>query len=157
MTSRLTRSLSVATLLAALSLAGCGGGDDDDLGQFIGKWQWTTGSAMATCGGQPGNPNQLTGTFNVSKGTDAPLVIDISSDCNLRFQNAGNAATVRGGQTCLSTADNITVTLNYTAGTMIVTGFAATLSAGGNFALNANGQTIMCTFTQSGTAMKVGQ
>lgn len=158
MMARFTKGVSVAALVASLGLTGCSGGDDDGgVAQFVGKWQWTTGSEQATCNGTAFTPTQLSGSFNVSRGTDAPLVIDIGPNCNLRFQNNGSAATVRGGQTCLSTAGGATITLNYTAGTMIVTGFAAMVSAGGNFTYNEAGQTFQCTFTQGGTAMKVGQ
>lgn len=157
-------------LLPLLGLAACDGNGaavatprdatvdaEDHVAAFVGQWQWTSGTTMITCAGTPLTPSQLTGTFNVSRGTDAPLVVSMMPGCDLRFVNADTAATARPGQTCAVTvAEGFPATLRYSSGTMILSGQASTISATGDFAINANGQTVTCTFTQSGTAMKLG-
>ena len=163
MTSRLGKGVSAAALLAALGVAGCGGGSsDDNTSLFVGSWQYSSGTETVTCQGQPPVTNQLSGTVTVSKGVASPLVI-VGPSCTLKITPNGTSATLDPGQTCPPTSGvtndgtPYTETDTYQSGSFTVNGITGTVAESGTALLVGGGQSITCSFTENGTLNKVSK
>lgn len=146
-----------AVAVVALTLAGCGA-EEDDLAQFIGEWQYTSGTENTQC--QSINYNdlsQLTGQkVRISKGVDVPLVYsETDTNCVWKLSVNGNVASVNSGQTCMFTEDGITFTGMYTAGTLTVTGTTATFSGSATASAIVQGLSVNCSITGTGGLTKV--
>jgi hypothetical protein len=162
MMSRLIKGVSVAALLAGVSLTGCGSGDEDSTSAFVGTYMYLSGTRTLTCGANQ-QVDQLSGPLTVSKGIDAPLVVLLGS-CTLKLDPVGNSATLRPGQVC--PVQNISIggapateTDTHNGGNLVVTGNAATIAESGSAQLvdGTTGQTLVCTFTMNGTLNKVSR
>jgi hypothetical protein len=153
------RGLLVMCMAAFAAGPGCGG-DEDTTAGFLGEWQFTSGTVNTQCPAAGVNQtDQLAGDkWRISKGVDSPLAYsDASTNCVWKMNINGNVANVMSGQSCMFTDQGTTITAQYTAGTITVTGttaqFSGTLSSMANF----GGQVINCTSTGSGGLSKVAQ
>jgi hypothetical protein len=166
MTARLSNALLATALISTLALAGCGSSSDGDTDMFVGIWNYTTGTATTTCGGSS-QTDPLSGNITIGHGIDTPRVM-VFDPCTqgLKMNVTGPSANVVSGQMCTKmtsvtlndgTVVPGTLTLIFNAGSFAVTGTSATISAGGNANLVFAGQTLPCTFTQTGTAAKVSK
>jgi hypothetical protein len=151
----MTARLGGVALAVLLAVGGCGGGDENT-DQFVGTWMYSSGTDTITCMGLAPQTSQLMGTFTISKGIDAPLVI--VGDCTLKMDPKGNTATLRSGQVCPpSTSGGVTETDTIQGGSFTVSGLSGTLAVSGSALVVANGQSLTCTFTDNGTANKVSK
>lgn len=152
MIGRFSRGMACGALLGALALGGCGGDDGPNLEPFLGAWKYTSGTSVAMCGNQQ-STQQLSQTFNVNKGLDAPLVI-IEDTCTWKLDVSGSTASYRAGQSCMVVSQGTSATVIINAGSLTVAGLNATVNGSGTVTVVAQGATIPCTFTLNGTAMK---
>lgn len=146
----------MVTLFAAMAAA-CGGDDGGGNGNFIGEWQYTSGTTTTTCQGEAAETEQLVGEkVRISKGIDSPLVLsETDSNCTWKMTVNGSVATIATGQSCTESEGGISATLTYTAGTFTVTGTTGTFSGTANAMVNIGGAVVNCTVTGSGGLNKV--
>jgi hypothetical protein len=143
-------------LATIVGMAGCGGGDDENLDQFVGSWMYASGTSTVTCVGAAPQTSQLSGTFTISRGIDSPLAI--VGSCTLKMDPKGNTATVRSGQACPPSVNGqVTETDTIQSGSFTVNGLTGTIAVSGSALLVGGGQSLTCTFTDNGTANKVSK
>jgi hypothetical protein len=153
----------MALVVSVLGFAGCGS-SDDDLGTFTGTWMWSPGSTMITCPGLGTDTSMLSGSMIVSRGIDAPLATTVNNGtCTLKLDPSGNSAILRMGQICPPTtgtfSDNTayTETDTFNTGNFSVNGRVATISLSASAQIVAAGQTLVCSYSITGTLQKSTQ
>lgn len=150
----MTRWLGTAALVSLLCL-GCGGGDGENLDQFVGTWQYTSGTVTTNCG-SGSTTEQQSGNTVFSKGITSDLV-SVADQCTFKLEVTGNTASTAAGQTCAVVESGVNFTLTVTAYTFTVSGtvadesFSATLQAAGGTGV------INCTLTSTAKMQKVSK
>jgi hypothetical protein len=143
-------------VLALLGLAvGCSSSPSTNLDDFLGVWTGA-GTVNTKCGAGAGKDMPLDEAITITKGIEAPLVVAVGT-CSLQMDAAGDTATLRPGQSCAVTRDNVTTSASYTAGNFTIMGIKATFSLSASFTLAGpnGGLAVMCSYLASGTASKM--
>jgi hypothetical protein len=127
---------AIAGLMAVAS--GCGdgdggGGSPNNPELFLGTWMVTEGTASTSC--EIRLMQSLVGaSVRLIAGTDAPLLAEVRG-CQLQLDIAGNTATARPNQTCVTNFDFMNmpypITLAVSSATFKVEGTTGTLMQGG--------------------------
>jgi len=87
--------------LVGLALAAIGCGDDgSDLTEFVGTWKYDVSMARFSCPGQTDQTGPLASMKHWGEGVKSNLV-DLSTDCNYRFDVKNKQATIQKDQTCM--------------------------------------------------------
>jgi hypothetical protein len=148
--------LALALVLPACDNTGTSTGSDPS--EFVGSWA-ENGQEWITCGGTAGTPTQITGTFTVNRGVDAPLsVILPNSSCILNMDVDGNTATLRPAQSCSETTSGATVTIALTSGTISLSdATSGTMNLAGTATVSSGTKSVQCTLSAMATLNKVGQ
>jgi hypothetical protein len=120
----------------------------------VGTWTVTEGNASASCG--IALMQSLVGAnVQLIAGQDAPLQAEVRG-CQLQFDVAGNLATARAGQTCVTNFDymnmNFPITLAISSATFEVEGTTGTLMQAGTASLPF--LTMPCPYQAMATGMK---
>jgi hypothetical protein len=152
----MTKNLCGVALAVVLGVAGCGGGEDGaSVDNFVGTWNYTSGTSTTNCGGQS-QTDMLTGGTTFSKGISSALVSS-ADGCTLQLDVNGSTASAKSGQECNQTSQGATVTLKLTAYTFTVNGIVADESASATLTGNGPGGTVNCTYTSTGKLMKISK
>jgi hypothetical protein len=119
---------------------------------------------MITCPGVNPFSEALMGSMVMSKGIDAPLVTAVNNGtCTLRLDPSGNSAILRMGQTCPPTTGTFsdgsayTETDTFNTGNFAVNGRVATISLSASAQIVSGGQTLVCSYSITGTLQKTSQ
>jgi hypothetical protein len=144
--------MRVLALGLALAAAGCGS-SAPDIDAFVGAWT-ATGSVVTRCGTGPGNSSNLNETITITKGVGAPLLV-VVGDCSLQMDVNGDVASVRPGQMCKVSRNNVTTNATYGAGTFTAMGIKATFDLSASFTVGEGALVLSCTYTATGNAAKV--
>jgi hypothetical protein len=138
--------LQLCTLSSALLVGGCGGGDADEIGKWVGNWN-RTGTQSTTCGVASGT-NQLSGVIIIIPGSMSGTIQSQSENCALLWDVKGDKATLRAGQTCTVSVNGFNATIMGTQGSATISGSTITGTESGS---TNNG----CSFTQQFTLTRM--
>lgn len=125
---------------------------------FVGEWEATSGDETTTCAGSSPMTSPLAGrSLTIIEGMDAPLLLVMSDDCQLKMDATATTATLRPGQFCppVTGPAGETTTTTYDMGVFMVDGMKGTFTTSGKLLVNFLGIPINCTFSSSGAVSKV--
>ena len=152
-------AIKMVGLLSALALSACGGDKGDDLNQFVGTWQATSGTWTIVCQGYT-YTGSVTGTFIWSAGIGSDLVqTDSSGSCSLMADVRGFTASGTPGKSCTQPDDSGGVrTTTYSTYTFVVSpdGHTGAENSSGQMTFAAQGASVVCTFNETGSYQKIG-
>lgn len=153
MPSFITRVLTIAVLISAVSSCGSNG---TDTSKFIGTWKYTSGTMTVTCPGQAATTVTMSGNITVSKGATSDLVV-VDGDCSLKFDvNNSTTADAQPSQTCTTVDSTGTEVDTYTSVVLSTSdGATAHVSLTLNAALSSGGQSMTCTATETADLQKL--
>jgi hypothetical protein len=152
-------AIKMVGLVSALALSACGGDKGDDLNQFVGTWQATSGTATVVCQGYTYTP-AVTGTVVWSAGVSSDLVqTDSSGTCSLTADVRGYTALGAPGKSCTAPdgAGGIQTT-TYASYTFVVSpdGHTGSENSSGQITFVDQGASVVCTFNETGSYQKIG-
>lgn len=151
-------AIKIVGLLSALALSACGGDKGEDVGMFIGTWQPTSGTMTEVCQGATYTDSLTNVTW--SAGVSSDLVQPVANGvCALMADVRGATATGVPGQSCsASNGSGGTVMMTFGGYTFVVSpdGRTATENASGNITYFSGGETLPCTFNETGSYQKIG-
>ena len=88
--------------LLGLALAAIGCGDDgDDLTQFVGTWKYSSSTARFTCTDGTDISGPLTSSMKHWGGGVTSDLVDLTTDCDYRFDVKNKQANIQKPQTCM--------------------------------------------------------
>ena len=145
---------------ALLALTACSSSSSSPSGAaFEGTWNYTTGSAIATCAGKA-TTTQPTGTVTISEGTASGTIVFIASDapnCTFTFTVSGSEATIEPGQTCTVTSGAETIVQTISTFTLTLASNVLSQSSSSTAVLNENGASEDCTGSTTATLTQVAK
>jgi hypothetical protein len=149
--------LLALTLLAAVPACGGGGsagssgGHGGGSGVDVTPWEgnWTLGGTQATTCPTGNKTSQLNGTVIISAGAmPGTIATEFSPTCTVDWDVTGTTAMIQKGQVCTVSVGGVSVTVDFTSGSLSLNGTSMTGLTSG--ATN-NG----CSFTQQVTLIKM--
>jgi hypothetical protein len=158
-----------AGLLVALTV-GCTGDSESEFAEFVGSWEYMTGSEEEQCPMEAKVTTDLKNSvLELKEGTDAPVVI-VGGSCVLRFDVNGSTATVRANQRCSQSIEDtdpdpmsnlgvVTITRAIESFTFTVNGLMATESSKSKLTfMSSRAQgALECSITTTGSLRKVAK
>jgi len=153
-------------ITAALALAGCGGGGGNLTDEFIGVWQYNSGTLSVTYPGSPASSSPVVGNVTLTRGATSDLIYTATANgdvCSLLFDVRGAVASVLPGTGCtLELTDPVdgtpyNLTLSPATWTLRLSGRVITENANGNCTEEEPAGSVSCTFSQSALLGKLVQ
>jgi hypothetical protein len=163
-----------------LAVSGCsnttGTGDDTDTEgtdgggvsttsteQFVGMWNYSTGTGTLTCPNEPTETLSVMGVLTIAAGSTPGTITTSStangSNCVTIFTVSGNAASADPGQTCTLTGTlsngETSTEMRTAAGSFTIVGDTLTGNIGGPDVINQGGATYDCNISGTITYTKI--
>jgi hypothetical protein len=148
--------VGILASVAALAAASCGS-DGDGTDDFVGTWNYTSGTSTTNCGPGTSSTEMVTGSTTLMRGIASALV-SVDDGCTIALDVTGNTASARPGQQCSVTEDGTNVTIRFDSYTFTINGIVADESGSATLMGTGPGGVIVnCTYTMSAKLMKVSR
>lgn len=150
-------AIKTVGLVLALTLSACGGDKGDDLNQFIGTWQATSGTWTMVCQGYP-STGAVTGNVVWRAGIGSDLVQTDPSGCSIMADAQGSTASGAPSTTCIgSDGAGGVQTTTFASYTFVVSpdGHTATENSSGQVTFVEQGVTLPCTLNETASFQKI--
>jgi hypothetical protein len=154
----MTKQYVILGILSLTVAFGAGCGSSDGFGReedFVGTWQYTSGTRTTTCAGQS-QTEIATGNLALSTGISSDLVM-VDETCSLRFDIIGNTASLIPGQSCNAISNGSSMSIAFTALTITVDALIADMSRSATITVAGPTGTIACTYTETAKLQKISK